>query len=95
MGRIIEHYYSLKECYPDCIMWMQDGDQIKAYGEDAVKTSTMLEVPLIGSVHGVDMITFFIGYLHYHIDQIPVGTKVVIVRSQQMQDVNNFKTVSQ
>ena len=95
MIRTIEHYMSLKECYPDCILWYQNLSQINAYGADAIKTAEMLELPITISMYGVEMTSFYIAYLHYNIDLIPKGTKVVIVRSQNTVEVNNFKLVSQ
>lgn len=54
LSGMMQHYLSMKEKYPDCILFYRLGDFYEMFFDDAVKVSKMLELTLTGRDCGLE-----------------------------------------
>ncbi len=54
LSQMMQHYLSMKEKYPDCVLFYRLGDFYEMFFEDAVKVSKLLDLTLTGKDCGLD-----------------------------------------
>ncbi len=54
LSQMMQHYLSMKEKYPDCVLFYRLGDFYEMFFEDAVKTSKLLDLTLTGKDCGLE-----------------------------------------
>ena len=54
LSQMMQHYLSMKEKYPDCVLFYRLGDFYEMFFDDAVKVSKILELTLTGKDCGLE-----------------------------------------
>ena len=48
LSKMMQHYFTVKEKYPDCLIFYRLGDFYEMFFDDAVKASELLDLTLTG-----------------------------------------------
>ncbi|MDE6613402.1 MAG: hypothetical protein K2K28_02490, partial [Clostridia bacterium] len=54
LSQMMQHYFSVKERYKDCIIFYRRGDFYEMFYEDAIRASEMLDLTLTGRDCGLE-----------------------------------------
>ena len=54
LSKMMQHYFSVKERYPDCIIFYRLGDFYEMFFDDAIEASRVLELTLTGRDCGLE-----------------------------------------
>ena len=83
LSPMMQHWYSIKEKYSDCIIFYRLGDFYEMFNEDAIKASAILELTLTGRDCGLEERAPMCGVPFHAADQyiaklVEKGEKVAI-----------------
>ena len=65
---LMKQYYSIKARYPDALLLFRVGDFYETFGEDAVKTSSILGIVLTRRANGSASFIELAGFPHHSLD---------------------------
>ena len=93
---MMQHYLSVKEDYPDCILFYRLGDFYEMFFDDAVEVSRVLEITLTGRACGLEERAPMCGipfhaYESYMTRLVEKGYKVAIC--EQLEDPDEAKGI--
>ena len=93
---MMQHYLSVKEDYPDCILFYRLGDFYEMFFDDAVEVSRVLELTLTGRACGLEERAPMCGipfhaYESYMTRLVEKGYKVAIC--EQLEDPDEAKGI--
>ncbi|MBD5584251.1 MAG: DNA mismatch repair protein MutS [Clostridia bacterium] len=94
LSKMMQHYFSVKEKYPDCIIFYRLGDFYEMFFDDAVKASGILELTLTGRDCGLEERAPMCGVPYHAVDSYIIklvnsGEKVAIC--EQLEDASEAK----
>jgi len=80
---LMRQYYSFKQKYPDAILLFRVGDFYETFGEDAIKTSKILNITLTKRNNGKASSIELAGFPHHSLDNylpklVKAGQRVAI-----------------
>ena len=83
LSQMMQHYLSMKEKYPDCVLFYRLGDFYEMFFEDAVKVSRLLDLTLTGKDCGLEERAPMCGIPHHSADGyiaklVSFGEKVAV-----------------
>ena len=83
LSEMMKHYLSVKERYPDCVIFYRLGDFYEMFFDDAVKVSDMLDLTLTGRDCGLEKRAPMCGVPYHAADGyiaklVSMGEKVAI-----------------
>ncbi len=86
---LMKQYYSIKAKYPDALLLFRVGDFYETFGEDAIKTSTILGIVLTRRANGAASYVELAGFPHHALDTylpklVRAGNRVAIC--EQLED---------
>lgn len=89
LSKMMTHYFSIKEKYPDCIIFYRLGDFYEMFFDDAIKASEMLDLTLTGRDCGLEKRAPMCGVPYHAVDAyitklVSCGEKVAIC--EQLED---------
>lgn len=93
---LMKQYYGIKAKYPDAILLFRVGDFYETFGEDAVKTSSILGIVLTRRANGAAAYIELAGFPHHSLDSylprlVRAGYRVAIC--DQLEDPKMTKTI--
>ncbi|MDE7181643.1 MAG: DNA mismatch repair protein MutS [Clostridia bacterium] len=96
LSQMMQHYFSVKERYKDCIIFYRLGDFYEMFYEDAIKASEMLDLTLTGRDCGLEKRAPMCGVPHHAADAyiaklVSLGEKVAIC--EQLEDASATKGI--
>lgn len=96
LSQMMQHYFSVKEKYKDCIIFYRLGDFYEMFYEDAIKASEMLDLTLTGRDCGLEKRAPMCGVPHHAADAyiaklVSLGEKVAIC--EQLEDASATKGI--
>src|SRR6185369_10493896 len=65
---LMKQYYAIKAKYPDALLLFRVGDFYETFGEDAVKTSSILGIVLTRRANGSATFIELAGFPHHALD---------------------------
>ncbi|MDE7167778.1 MAG: DNA mismatch repair protein MutS [Clostridia bacterium] len=91
---MMQHYFTIKEKYPDCLIFYRLGDFYEMFFDDAVKASEILDLTLTGRDCGLEKRAPMCGVPHHAVDSyitklVQSGEKVAIC--EQLEDASEAK----
>lgn len=83
LSKMMQHYFTIKEKYPDCLIFYRLGDFYEMFFDDAVKASEILDLTLTGRDCGLEKRAPMCGVPHHAVDAyitklVQSGEKVAI-----------------
>lgn len=96
LSQMMQHYFSVKEKYKDCIVFYRLGDFYEMFFDDAVKASQLLDLTLTGRDCGLDKRAPMCGVPFHAADAyiaklVSLGEKVAIC--EQLEDASAAKGI--
>jgi DNA mismatch repair protein MutS len=93
---LMKQYYSFKAKYPDAILLFRVGDFYETFGDDAIKSSSILGITLTRRANGSGQFIELAGFPHHSIDTylpklVKAGLRVAIC--DQLEDPKLTKTI--
>lgn len=93
---LMKQYYSIKAKYPDALLLFRVGDFYETFGEDAVRTSSVLGIVLTRRANGAAAFIELAGFPHHALDTylpklVRAGMRVAIC--DQLEDPKLTKTI--
>lgn len=93
---LMKQYYSIKAKYPEALLLFRVGDFYETFGEDAVKTSSILGIVLTRRANGSASFIELAGFPHHSLDTylprlVRAGLRVAIC--DQLEDPKMTKTI--
>ncbi|MCF4101925.1 DNA mismatch repair protein MutS [Gillisia sp. M10.2A] len=93
---LMKQYNSIKEKYPDALLLFRIGDFYETFGEDAVKTTRILNIVLTKRGSGTEVETALAGFPHHALNTylpklVKAGLRVAIC--DQLEDPKLTKTI--
>lgn len=100
LSPMMRHYVSIKEKYPDCLIFYRLGDFYELFFDDAVEASSILELTLTSRDCGLDERAPMCGVPFHAVDGylnklVNAGKKVAICEQLTEPDPNNKKELVQ
>ncbi len=94
LSKMMQHYFTIKEKYPDCLIFYRLGDFYEMFFDDAVKASEILDLTLTGRDCGLEKRAPMCGVPHHAVDSyitklVQSGEKVAIC--EQLEDASEAK----
>lgn len=94
LSKMMQHYFTIKEKYPDCLIFYRLGDFYEMFFDDAVKASEILDLTLTGRDCGLEERAPMCGVPHHAVDSyitklVQCGEKVAIC--EQLEDASEAK----
>ncbi len=94
LSKMMQHYFSIKEKYPDCLIFYRLGDFYEMFFDDAVKASAILDLTLTGRDCGLEKRAPMCGVPYHAVDSyitklVTNGEKVAIC--EQLEDASQAK----
>lgn len=94
LSQMMQHYFSIKEKYKDCLIFYRLGDFYEMFFDDAVKASKILDLTLTGRDCGLEKRAPMCGVPHHAVDSyiqklVSQGEKVAIC--EQLEDASVAK----
>ena len=94
LSKMMQHYFSVKEKYPDCLIFYRLGDFYEMFFDDAVKASAILDLTLTGRDCGLEKRAPMCGVPYHAVDSyitklVTSGLKVAIC--EQLEDASEAK----
>jgi DNA mismatch repair protein MutS len=91
MSALMREYNSLKEKYPDALLWYELDNFVQVFGDDAVKTSEILGTALTKNKEGIPLTGFTSFQFDIHMRKVvKAGMNVAFV--QKLESPNENKT---
>lgn len=89
LSKMMQHYFTVKEKYPDCLIFYRLGDFYEMFFDDAVKASQILDLTLTGRDCGLEKRAPMCGVPYHAVDTyitklVQCGEKVAIC--EQLED---------
>lgn len=89
LSKMMQHYFTVKEKYPDCLIFYRLGDFYEMFFDDAVKASQILDLTLTGRDCGLEKRAPMCGVPYHAVDAyitklVQSGEKVAIC--EQLED---------
>lgn len=89
LSKMMQHYFTVKEKYPDCLIFYRLGDFYEMFFDDAVKASQILDLTLTGRDCGLEKRAPMCGVPYHAVDAyitklVQCGEKVAIC--EQLED---------
>ena len=93
---LMKQYYSIKAKYPDALLLFRVGDFYETFGQDAVKTSSILGIVLTRRANGAASFVELAGFPHHALDTylpklVRAGMRVAIC--DQLEDPKLTKKI--
>jgi len=94
LSKMMQHYFTIKEKYPDCLIFYRLGDFYEMFFDDAVKASGILDLTLTGRDCGLEKRAPMCGVPYHAVDAyitklVNSGEKVAIC--EQLEDPSQAK----
>ena len=94
LSKMMQHYFTIKEKYPDCLIFYRLGDFYEMFFDDAVKASEILDLTLTGRDCGLEKRAPMCGVPHHAVETyitklVQSGEKVAIC--EQLEDASEAK----
>ncbi len=94
LSQMMQHYFTVKEKYKDCLIFYRLGDFYEMFFADAVKASKLLDLTLTGRDCGLQERAPMCGVPHHAVDQyitklVSLGEKVAIC--EQLEEASEAK----
>lgn len=94
LSKMMQHYFTVKEKYPDCLIFYRLGDFYEMFFDDAVKASQILDLTLTGRDCGLEKRAPMCGVPYHAVDAyitklVQNGEKVAIC--EQLEDPSEAK----
>lgn len=94
LSKMMQHYFTVKEKYPDCLIFYRLGDFYEMFFDDAVKASQILDLTLTGRDCGLEKRAPMCGVPYHAVDTyitklVQCGEKVAIC--EQLEDASEAK----
>lgn len=94
LSKMMQHYFTVKEKYPDCLIFYRLGDFYEMFFDDAVKASQILDLTLTGRDCGLEKRAPMCGVPYHAVDAyitklVQSGEKVAIC--EQLEDPSEAK----
>ncbi len=93
---LMKQYYSIKAVHPDAILLFRVGDFYETFGDDAIKSSSILGITLTRRANGAASFVELAGFPHHALDTylpklVRAGQRVAIC--EQLEDPKTVKTI--
>jgi DNA mismatch repair protein MutS len=93
---LMKQYYSIKAKHPDAILLFRVGDFYETFEDDAIKTSSILDITLTKRANGTASHIDLAGFPHHALDNylpklVRAGQRVAIC--EQLEDPKMAKTI--
>ncbi len=94
LSKMMQHYFTVKEKYPDCLIFYRLGDFYEMFFDDAVKASELLDLTLTGRDCGLEKRAPMCGVPYHAVDAyitklVQCGERVAIC--EQLEDASKAK----
>lgn len=94
LSKMMQHYFSIKEKYPDCLIFYRLGDFYEMFFDDAKKASEILDLTLTGRDCGLEQRAPMCGVPYHAVDSyltklVQSGEKVAIC--EQLEEASQAK----
>ena len=94
LSKMMQHYFTVKEKYPDCLIFYRLGDFYEMFFDDAVKASQILDLTLTGRDCGLEKRAPMCGVPYHAVDTyitklVQCGEKVAIC--EQLENASEAK----
>ncbi len=93
---LMKQYYEMKSKHPDAILLFRVGDFYETFGDDAIRTSSILGITLTRRANGAASFVELAGFPHHALDTympklVMAGERVAIC--EQLEDPKKTKTI--
>ena len=97
-SKMMQHYLTIKQEYPDCVVFYRLGDFYELFFEDAVKMSSVLDLTLTGKQCGLDERAPMCGVPYHAVDiylkkAVSAGYKVAVCEQLTEPSANSRELV--